>query len=273
MRLLDIPYISQVDEGRLAINDCGPASALMVARAYGFALGTSIDDLYRAHGYPDTGLYVSTIMALLASLGVPNVYVQGDLTKLRGWLDQRRPPILLVDYDPIERAGLHQFYASGHFVVATGHDANGFYVHDPYMTGDRGAYIYWPASVLDEAWRPHGQYNYTAILPAEPLNEEGDDMADLNAVKTALRAAQTRIAEALAELGDGSPAPAPAPTPVILEVFGVGTATLRVRSGPGTNYSIIGALRAGQRVTQLEERSGWVRHQYGWSSRTYLRPI
>src|SRR5690606_13575976 len=80
--VLPVPYISQVDEGR-PINDCGPACALMVARAYGKALDTSIDDLYARYRWPDDALAVFTITQLLSSLGVPCHRAIGSLAQLR----------------------------------------------------------------------------------------------------------------------------------------------------------------------------------------------
>ena len=180
MTTLPVPYISQIDEGR-PINDCGPASALMVARAYGKALDTSIDDLYARHGWADGPLAVSTIMQLLADLGVPCHRETASLARLRALLDEGHPAILLVDYGPVMAAGLHQFsIRGGHFVVATGYGPGYVTVHDPYQTGARGAHVRWPEAVLDTAWRPHGQYNYTLIAPDEPLgSEKGDVMADI----------------------------------------------------------------------------------------------
>ncbi|HEY8341664.1 MAG TPA: N-acetylmuramoyl-L-alanine amidase, partial [Calditerricola sp.] len=50
---------------------------------------------------------------------------------------------------------------------------------------------------------------------------------------------------------------------------------LNVRSGPGTQYAVIGSLPNGTRVTVLEERTGWWRVQTGsltgWVASQYLR--
>jgi len=253
---LPVPYISQIDEGR-PINDCGPACALMVARGYGHALDTSIDDLYARHGWADVPLAVSTIMQLLSSLGVPCHRATGSLAQLRRWIDERTPPILLVDL------------YGGHFVVATGYGSGYVTVHDPYQTGARGAHVRWPEAVLDAAWRPHGQYNYTAIVPSIAL--PGGEMAvDIAKARAAIEAAHSKLVEALETLTDDAPTPMPEPGPV-LEVFNTGGATLRVRSAP--NGTVIGALRPGQRVRELERRDGWVRHDAGgWSHGDYLRP-
>ena len=255
MTTLPVPYISQIDEGRLAINDCGPACALMVARAYGKALDTSIDDLYARHGWADGPLAVSTIMLLLASLGVPCHRATGSLAQLRRWIDERTPPILLVDL------------YGGHFVVATGYHDGGFTMHDPYWRGDAGAHITISDAEMARIWGPHGQYNWTAIVPSITL--PGGEMAvDIAKARAAIEAAHSKLVEALEALEGDAPAPSPGP---VLEVYNTGGATLRVRETP--NGRIIGALMPGQRVRELERRNGWVRHDAGgWSHGDYLRP-
>lgn len=271
MTTLPVPYISQIDEGR-PINDCGPASALMVARAYGKALDTSIDDLYARHGWADVPLAVSTIMNVLDGLFVPCHRETASLARLRALLDEGHPVILLVDYGPVMAAGLHQFsIRGGHFVVATGHGPGYFTVHDPYQTDARGAHVRWPEAVLDAAWRPHGQYNYTAIVPDEPLvGGDEEEAMDIQKARAAIEAAHANLVQALEALTDDAPTPMPSPGPV-LEVFNTGGATLRVRETP--NGRIIGALMPGQRVRELERRDGWVRHDAGgWSHGDYLRP-
>ena len=255
MSVLPVPYISQVDEGR-PINDCGPACALMVARAYGKALDTSIDDLYARHGWADGALAVSTIMRLLASLGVPCHRATGSLAQLRRWIDERTPPILLVDL------------YGGHFVVATGYHDGGFTMHDPYWRGDAGAHITISDAEMARIWGTHGdQYNWTTIVPSITL--PGGEMAvDIAKARAAIEAAHSKLVEALEALEGDAPAPSPGP---VLEVYGTGGATLRVRETP--NGRIIGALMPGQRVRELERQGAWVRHSGGgWSHGDYLRP-
>ncbi|QIB35514.1 SH3 domain-containing protein [Ancylobacter pratisalsi] len=48
------------------------------------------------------------------------------------------------------------------------------------------------------------------------------------------------------------------------------TTDLNVRSGPGTRYKIVGALRAGQRVDVGQCTSGWCRVGRGYASSRYL---
>jgi len=51
--------------------------------------------------------------------------------------------------------------------------------------------------------------------------------------------------------------------------------SLNLRSGPGTNYPVIGQISRGAAVEQLEARSGWVRVKTqngltGWAAASYL---
>lgn len=51
--------------------------------------------------------------------------------------------------------------------------------------------------------------------------------------------------------------------PVTVGTINTGGSSLRVRSGPGTNYSAIGALNDGGQVTILGEENDWYKIQYG----------
>ena len=46
---------------------------------------------------------------------------------------------------------------------------------------------------------------------------------------------------------------------------------LNVRSGPGTNYDKVGSLLQGEKVTILENKSGWYRINSGWVSANYIK--
>ena len=49
--------------------------------------------------------------------------------------------------------------------------------------------------------------------------------------------------------------------PVTVGTINTGGSSLRVRSGPGTNYSAIGALNDGGQVTILGEENDWYKIQ------------
>lgn len=73
------------------------------------------------------------------------------------------------------------------------------------------------------------------------------------------------------------PTPAPTPTPPLQASFTVTGATLNVRSGPGTNYGVIGQIRQGQTfpITGKNPAGNWWQFNYngrpGWVSGQLVR--
>ncbi len=73
------------------------------------------------------------------------------------------------------------------------------------------------------------------------------------------------------------PTPAPTPAPPPQASFTVTTATLNVRSGPGTNYNVIGQIRQGQTfpITGKNPAGNWWQFDYngrpGWVSGQLVR--
>ena len=66
--------------------------------------------------------------------------------------------------------------------------------------------------------------------------------------------------------GQSFPLPGPAPTNRYKVIANV----LNIRSGPGTNYPIVGTLPYGMIVIVLESDGGWARFDKGWLSYSYL---
>ena len=93
-------------------------------------------------------------------------------------------------------------------------------------------------------------------------------------IKEAVKFVETKTPQTYYHYGS---APAPAPTPAAPAAAGsagtvvVKPASLNVRSGPGTKYSVLFSVRGGDRLTALEESEGWLRvrttaGQEGWVS-------
>jgi N-acetylmuramoyl-L-alanine amidase len=53
----------------------------------------------------------------------------------------------------------------------------------------------------------------------------------------------------------------------------INTLSLRIRSGPGTNYSIIGGYWSGNKVSVLETSGDWGRTDKGWINLLYTLPV
>ncbi len=174
--VLSVVYYSQKDKATAgySINDCGPACLAMMARTMG--RNVTADQIYKDAGITAKGpLAVNTIKAAGNLYGLNlqrHDHSSGfGLTKLQTFLDQGRPALVLVDYFPVMRAGLHESRINGgHFVVAVGYDDNYIHVHDPYWDGEGGAYRTWPIPVWNEAWYQYGtQYQKISLVPANPI--------------------------------------------------------------------------------------------------------
>jgi len=89
--------------------------------------------------------------------------------------------------------------------------------------------------------------------------------------RTMLRGATVLLALALAALAL-SPSPARAETAWVKDEL-----RLNLRTGPGTQFRIIGVIKSGDRVEILERRDGWTQvrprgEEAGWIPEGYLQP-
>ena len=48
---------------------------------------------------------------------------------------------------------------------------------------------------------------------------------------------------------------------------------LRIRTGPGTKYDVVGYLRKGRVKTMLKTQDGWVRVEEGWVSGKFCKEV
>ena len=69
------------------------------------------------------------------------------------------------------------------------------------------------------------------------------------------------------------PPPPPPPPPVPSKTYVINTLSLRIRSGPGTNYPTIGGYVTGNKVSVLEISGDWGRTDKGWINLLYTLPI
>jgi hypothetical protein len=136
MITLKVPYRSQwADDAKSHSADCGPTSLAMVLNYYGVDI--SPDGIYRF--LPPKGkkqfTSISELMQASRSNGVPNTYKRHEskdeaIASLRASLDEGRPVICLIKYDPW-RSFTGNDFKWGHFVVATGYDEDHIMMNDP----------------------------------------------------------------------------------------------------------------------------------------------
>lgn len=175
--ILDLPYRSQRDAvtaGRWA-NDCGPACVSMMLAATG--VEATPNELYARTGVvKDTGLSTVVLREVSQQYGLvleryDYSMMANPLDDMRMWLDQGKPALILLDYGPIVRAGLHETpIVGGHFINIVGYDDSNLYVHDPYWKGEGGAFLRWRNEVVLEAWfKPYTQYINVTLIPDHPI--------------------------------------------------------------------------------------------------------
>jgi hypothetical protein len=157
MTILDIPYVSQIDEGGKKFhNDCGAASGVMLVQAYTGNLNLTVDEFYDQTGQTkDVYLHAWQVMSVLKSYDITTEWRVGlsldDIVELIG---DKRPPIVLFNYRIIREAGIDTYipFTGFHFAVLVGVDYFFAYLNDPLWTGQGGKNLKIPLDVWMDAW-------------------------------------------------------------------------------------------------------------------------
>lgn len=70
-----------------------------------------------------------------------------------------------------------------------------------------------------------------------------------------------------------TPAPTPAPTPTCPYMVRVTVSALNIRSGPGTNYPVVGSIDGGGVFTIIEQQNNWglLKSKQGWICLDYTK--
>lgn len=117
------PLVEQPDQ-----ITCGPTSALMLLKYYGNKTLTldQVKAKSKTHwfnyGDEPIGMTAPDVLAsALDKLGLPSTMMKGDVSQLKKFISQDRPPIVLV------RSGEYTW----HYVVAIGYDKDNIIVADP----------------------------------------------------------------------------------------------------------------------------------------------
>ncbi len=223
--LLPIPFVSQMGPGADAHrNDCGAACAVMLLRAY---LGKKMtpDEFYTKNGLQgDSLISAGQIIDGMARQGLLSESRPGlALQNLFTYLSMGKPLIALLRYKTLKDAGLTQATFEGpHFVVVTGIDSKYVYVNDPLFEdpadGEARAY---PFDLFWKAWKD------IANDPKYPAVER------------------------LAII------PSSVIGPNQLRSVRITAAFLNIRSGPGSQYPVVGSVKKDTVVNILREYYGW----------------
>jgi hypothetical protein len=157
MTVLDIPYVSQIEEGgKKFFNDCGAASGVMLIHAYTRDTSLTVDEFYDQTGQKvDEYLHVNQIMAVLNDYNIKTKW-RTSLTvdDLILFIEGKRPPIVLYNYKIIRSKGISTEipFSGSHFAVVVGIDYFFAYLNDPLWTKEGGKNLKIPLEVWIEAW-------------------------------------------------------------------------------------------------------------------------
>jgi uncharacterized protein YvpB len=178
--LLPVPYVSQEMQGALRFhNDCGPASAAMLLRAYLPNSATSVDDLFLRVSKADNYLNVTQLKSILTGEGLDVVWMDNlKMPQVFEILRAGRPLIALINYGVLNKAGVTEFkkFNGPHFVVVVGMDSSAIYTHDPYYSQDNGEAVPYPYDLFYDAWLKAGKQSenppFGGMIPVHSLYAE-----------------------------------------------------------------------------------------------------
>lgn len=240
--LLPVPYISQLGPGaETRVNDCGPACAAMLLRAYQKSSLTP-DEFYARFAIKgDPYLHASQLMSAMGTLGLQTEFRAGmTVQDLFAVLAAGKPAIVLMSYKPLAEAGLTEKpFAGPHFAVAVGVDVKNIYLNDPlYSDPLEGEARPYPLEVFWKAWKEAStglqvaNPERAAIVPVQGIGFQG-----LRRVK-------------------------------------VNIGVLNVREGPGLSSRIVGTLKRNEIVEIQREVSGWGEVGFNrWVMLRYTLPV
>ncbi len=238
MTILDIPYVSQEDEGadingKEIYNDCGPTCGTMLIRAYTPEKTFTVNQFYEDMGFK-TDKYTSraNIQAVLEKHSISSNWSHSlKIDNLETFINEKRPPIALINYSVLRNNGIKTYNRSAtwHFVVIVGVDESFVYLNDPLWPGSKGKNLKIPRDIWLKAWggksflNKKGEqinYQFQAVIPTHPVDAE-----EMKPPEGSIR------------------------MKVIFDDF------MNVRSGPGTKYEDVGDIDSGAYVTILETQT------------------
>lgn len=188
MTILDIPYVSQEDEGadingKDIYNDCGPTCGVMLIRAYTPEKTFTVNEFYNDMGFKKEGTTnLIQIKEALKKHGISSDRKVGlKISDLETFINQKRPPIALMHYGVLRQNGIKTYNRSArfHFVVLVGIDESFIYLNDPLWPGTKGKNFPIPRDIWMKAWGGESFHNekgvqaamqFQALIPTHPVD-------------------------------------------------------------------------------------------------------
>lgn len=246
MNILPVGYVSQLYADAFEHNnDCGAACGVMLVKAFHPEAKITVDEFYNLC-QPTGDVYLSAgqITTALARLQVVSTWKYSiGLHDLFDLLHAGRPVIALINYGVLVQYGYTELtrFRGAHFVVIVGMDIKNIHIHDPYHTDESGADVEVPIDVFMQSWGScdkQGNPNYCAVVAADSLYDTTDEIGD------------------------------------VLYKVRVTAKGLTMRDGAGTNYRVLGYLKAGDVRDVLSEKDGWGEVGIGrWISLKYTEKV
>ena len=188
MTILDIPYVSQEDEGadingKEIYNDCGPTCGTMLIRAYTpdktFTVNQFYDDLVGMGVKKKEGnTHRLNLQKVLEKHGISSSWNHSlKMSDLETSINEKRPPIALLNYKVFRQNGIKTYNqkAEWHFVVLVGIDESFVFLNDPLWPGTKGKNFQIPRGIWMEAWGGGGNKEnmpFQAVIPTHPVDAE-----------------------------------------------------------------------------------------------------
>ena len=137
-KVLDVPFVKQRSKF------CGPAALSSVFRYYGLEI--SQDEVGKKVYIPKLkGALISDLENFAKSKGFKTVSGQGDANKIKSFIDQGIPVIVLVDLG-------FWIISKPHYLVIVGYNEKGFIVHTGY---EKNKLI--PYKEFEKIWKKSGK--------------------------------------------------------------------------------------------------------------------
>lgn len=213
----------------IGTSGCGPTSAAMVVSTIkGVVYPDTMGDLYVSHGFrsPNDGTYLSAFKWTANYYGIE----YSQTTNLDTAVEYLRQ-----GYKIVASCGNGLFTTGGHLIAIMGIDGDTLIIHDPYLYNGK--------------FDSYGRSGKVTVSGTTVY-------CSISNYRTYANCSNYFMYK-----GDGSqpsPQPTPQPTPSTPTTKYVNTkAGVNIRSGPGTNYSIIGTIAFNHAVNVYSDENGW----------------
>lgn len=255
-RWANVMYSSIGDSSQtMKSSACGPtAAAIVVSSSKGVILPTTMAQLFVDNGYrtASNGTAWSAFSFVADYFDFDEYYTTSNFDTMLSYLSQKNSNGS-SKYYVVASVGSGLFTTGGHYIVLVANNDNTITVYDPYLysgkfdtASRRGAGVVVSgnsAYVTENAFRQYANYRNFWIFS----NDEGEGNSNTSANVTN-NVNYTRYVSTQ-------------------------SLNLNVRSGAGTNYSVIGKLNKGTAVTVSQVNGGWsyiTSPASGWVSNSYL---